>query len=183
MTHARHIAAALLALACASCASYRVGPTPAAADNSEVEQPAGPVAVETVATPAEWAMNGARLTRTLVDQLVAVGVAADWTDAEGASTTVHCSADGPPPTAFEANRAAHVDLRCRIDAPDAERTVVSTRGTAAAGAPTGPGDGPGQAASTVMQEATADALERAAPRIADALAANASDSERQASTE
>jgi len=169
MRHARSIAAGLAALAAVSCASYRLGPRPAEAD-AEATSSERPVAVETVATPAEWALDAGRLTRTLVDDLAARGLAAEWTDGADISTVVHCSADGPPPTAFAGNRAARIDVRCRVDAPSLERTVVATRGAAAAGAPAGAETSLGDAASAAMHEATAEALARAASRIADTLA-------------
>ncbi|MFB6372351.1 MAG: hypothetical protein ABEN55_04430 [Bradymonadaceae bacterium] len=168
MTYARYIAAAMVVLIAASCATYRLGPDPARADGKKVDRPAR-VAVETVATPAEWAMDAGRLTRTLVDDLAGRGITAEWTDGADISTVVHCSADGPPPKAFRANHIARVDVRCRVASPADERTVVTTRGAAAAGAPTGAATSLGDAASRAMHEATAEALARAVPRIADAL--------------
>lgn len=178
MMSARHIAAVLAICGAISCATYRLGPTPTAPDGRG-DRDRRAVAVETVATPAEWAMDAGRLTRTLVDHLARRGFDAAWEKADEAPAAVHCSADGPPPTAFRANRAARVDLRCRIQGRSTDPTVVTARGSAAAGAPVGAETRLADTAATVMHEATADALGRVAPQIADILAGPSSPQETQ----
>ncbi len=153
-----------------SCASYRVGPRPAGDDSEPPPGSTREVAVETVATPAEWGMDGARLTRRLIGLLANRGVAAEWREGSAEGATVRCSADGPMPEAFRASAAARVSLVCRVDREDERAGRIRTRGTAASAAPTAPETRLGASLPAVMERAAIDALERAAPRITDRLA-------------
>ncbi len=150
-----------------SCASYQLGPRPAGQTTETSSTPS--VAVETVATPAEWGMDGARLTRTLIDLLADRGIEATWAEASSEAGSVRCSADAPLPSGFQGNRAARAELRCEVTSGDQDRTTVTTHGRAAAAAPADADYGPGAPTSAVLEEATVDSLHRASRRIADRL--------------
>jgi hypothetical protein len=169
-THLHHTLVVTLLAATAtlvSCASYRLGSRPAGeATGGSTDQS---VAVETVATPAEWGMDGARLTRTLIDLLADRGIEATWAEASSAAGSVRCSADAPLPKGFQGNRAARAEVRCEVASGHEDRTTVTAHGRAAAAAQSDPDYGPGAPTSAVLEEATIDALYRAAPQIADRL--------------
>lgn len=169
-THLHHTLAGTLLVvstALASCASYQLGPRPAGESTDASSAPR--VAVETVATPAEWGMDGARLTRTLIDLLTDRGIEATWSEASSAAGSVRCSADAPLPSGFQGNRAARAELRCEVTSGHQDRTTVTTHGRAAVAAPADADYGPGAPTNSVLEEAAVDALHRAAPRIADRL--------------
>jgi hypothetical protein len=114
-------------------------------------------------------MNGARLTRTLLDLLADRGIEATWAEASSAAGSVRCSADAPLPKGFQGNRAARAEVRCEIATGRDNLPTVTAHGRAAAAAPDGADYGPGAPTPAVLEEATVDALHRAAPRIADRL--------------
>lgn len=145
----------------AGCAHYKLGAEPA--DNSREETAS--VSVSTVAVPADWGIDGPRLTRQFVEQLRARGVSdVAWRSGTDRPVDVECIVDGRRPDTFGAHRHARVVAECRVLTPGGSSVVRTTGRDTMAGFP-GRGDPP-DVRQTALEYAAADALSRAASDVA-----------------
>lgn len=165
------VACAALLLA-VGCAHYRLGAAPP--DDGTAPMPA--VSVSTVGVPADWGVDGPRLTRELVEGLRTRGLRdVAWRDGGDRDVSVTCAVDGSQPEAFGSHFRARVVAKCRVVTPDGTSTIRSDGEQTTAGA-TGGADLSG-GRQTALEYAASDALSSAAARIARRLQSPSPDSE------
>lgn len=147
-------------LANLGCAHYGLG---ASRENSRANDG---VTVATVAVPAEFGVDGARLTRELVDALRARGISgAVWGRDDLDSADVRCVVDGPDTTSFEGDHRSRLEARCEVAVPEGIRRVHAVgQQTSAAGR--APREGLSAVENSAVEFAAADAVANAAPKIA-----------------
>jgi len=166
----RSIAAVVSTCACAAllfavgCGQYRLGAgTPEASGN-----PSPAVSVSTVGVPADWGIDGPRLTRQLVEGLRTRGLSdVTWRAGGDGEISVECAVDGSQPDAFRRHFRARVVAECRVLTPHGTSTVHSEGEQTTVGASGGAALPGGR--QTALEYAASDALSSAAAQIARTL--------------
>jgi len=158
----RRVALASVALtALVGCAHYKLGSQP----SGEGESGAAAVGVATVGVPADWGVDGPRLTRSLVEELRIRGLRdVAWSGEETRTVAVECSVDAPEPETFGSLRGARVAAECLVETGEHSSKIRAT-GRETTANPVG-GDDIESSRRTALEYAAVDALSRAAPRLA-----------------
>jgi hypothetical protein len=124
------------------------------------------VAVSTIATSAEWSIDGARLTRTFVETLQRRGLEASWRANVERAVGLRCSAATPPVAVYRRMAVADVRVTCRLRWPEGGTETIVERGSQSVqwGSSTSrlAMDAPDRSADAAVR----DALDRLADRIA-----------------
>ncbi|MBA2663498.1 MAG: hypothetical protein H0U74_14515 [Bradymonadaceae bacterium] len=170
---ARHIKAACLGLGCvlllAACANYgwanRDEPSAQAGDAQTVD-------VSTILIRADQGLDVVFLTRALVGAIQREGIDnAAWNAGRAAAVSVSCAVEDAEVLGMAQHMVAHITLACMVHLPpDAPLASLQARGSAAASTAFAAREV--ITANQRLEElATLEAIERLAPRIAQAIRA------------